>query len=681
MGGVVKRRLFRAVYALSAGALAAAWWKTNRDFERCRRDRDEFTITSRVTEFEIHLLELVARGTPLNELLDSVTRAIEALAPHCVCTIMLLDEDGRTSLLAASGPSMPPDYLQALNGLPIGPEVGACGSAAFLNRTVAIEDIATDHRFEGHRDFVMGYGWRSVWSVPIRNFNGIVQGTFAMYHRTPTKPTPADLRLVEAGARLAGNVIERLRSEQRLRETAERLDLAERAAEFGIWEVHLPSGVVTVSQGFRTLTGLQSGPQALRLDEFDAMLHPDDRAAVRAAATTALDSGAFESEFRIVLADGTIRWQRSQGRVHVVDGTPTRAIGALIDITDEMTLLIRLEEARTAAEASASAAQEAEHLEWDRKNVLELVAMDRPLEEIAVTIGQAIARHPTLAACSIQIQLPGTARTSASTDLDETLANILGDLPIESIRPALTAAPITALSDDPAWQRYAGEAANLAHTEHLAMPVYQGKTAVGSIVVTLKTSRPTDAERLLLESWARFASIAIERRGLYEQLSFRAQHDELTGLLNRASFYECLTAQVTMPREDEGSAVLYLDLDGFKQINDCYGHATGDTVLRTTARRLLASIRRSDVAARVGGDEFVVLLPGVGARADADRIVELIDQAVSEPMLIDGTEFRVRTSIGVAVFPHDGLLADALVNVADEEMYRTKVGRRSVGAR
>ena len=303
--------------------------------ERLRIQHAELANSSRVTELEKHVLEMVARGAPMQELLDNVTRSIEAMSPECVCTILLLDEEKRRFLLSASGPSMPPEYMQAVNGLEIGPDVGACGSAAFRNQTVIVEDIATDCRFEAAKDFVTGMGLRSCWSVPICNFNGVVLGTFAMYRRVPARPQPAELRLVEAGARIAGNVIEWLRSQQQLRETSERLALAEKAAEFGIWEVDIASGAVTVSDGFKRLLGLETAAGQFSLSELESMLHPDDRAAVRAAAEEATRTGTFQAEFRIVLPDGSVRWEWSQGGVELGRGGARRATGALIDITEQ----------------------------------------------------------------------------------------------------------------------------------------------------------------------------------------------------------------------------------------------------------------------------------------------------------------------------------------------------------
>jgi diguanylate cyclase (GGDEF)-like protein len=671
--------LIVAAGALTAPVFAAGWLKAGARLAECRKEHAELTNSSQVTELEKQLLELVARGTPLQQLLDNVTSAIETMAPGCVCTVLLLDEDQRRYLFSGAAPSLPPEYMQAINGLEIGPDVGACGSAASRNQTIIVDDIATDHRFAAGRDFVLSFGLRSCWSVPIRNFNDIVLGTFAMYHRRPAKPSPAELRLVEAGARLTGNVIERMRTEQRLRETSERLDLAEKAAEFGIWEVNASSGAVAVSKGFATLIGRPAGARQFILPELESMLHPDDRAAVRAAADQAIETGSFQAEFRIILPDGSIRWERSQGRVEFVEGAAQRVTGALIDITDERNLLTRLGEARTAAEASARIAQEAERLEQDRKVVLELVAKDQPLEQIALAIARSVSSHLPSSSCSIQMDLPGTQRISVSPLVPEQFADILARIPIASIRKTLSASPVTGLSGDPEWQQCMGDTGDLSRQNYLAAPIFQNRLVAGVVVTLLPGEKiATVGDGELLESWARFASLAIERRGLYEQLSFRAQYDDLTVLLNRASLYDRMDVYMANGINEGGAmAVLYLDLDFFKEINDEYGHATGDVVLRTVSRRILLSTRRTDVAARIGGDEFVILLPGVRDRSEAIRVAELICRAVAEPIDCDGRELCVGSSVGIAIYPDDGRHTDSLLKRADEDMYRAKLTRQA----
>jgi two-component system sensor histidine kinase/response regulator len=344
-------------FAVAVVALAAVWLQTHR-LSDSQRAQEELEKSSKVLEEERRVLELIARGASLKEVLNALTQAIERMAPDCFCTILLLDED-RRRLLEGSGGSLPPAYMGAVSGLEIGPAVGACGTAAFRNETTIVEDIATDPRFAPHKDFVMSFGLRACWSVPIRDSNKNVLGTFAMYHQRPAKPRDRELRVVEAGAHLAGNAIERLRAEERLREDAERFDLAEKAASFGIWEVNVPAGIVTISEGFAALVGLAGRPLRLSIDQCRAMIHPNDRQAVSAAMEQATAAAqAFQAEYRIVRPDGSVRWLRSQARAQLPGSGLQRLTGASIDITEQKEMLMGLEQARAAADAANRAKSE-----------------------------------------------------------------------------------------------------------------------------------------------------------------------------------------------------------------------------------------------------------------------------------------------------------------------------------
>jgi diguanylate cyclase (GGDEF)-like protein len=168
---------------------------------------------------------------------------------------------------------------------------------------------------------------------------------------------------------------------------------------------------------------------------------------------------------------------------------------------------------------------------------------------------------------------------------------------------------------------------------------------------------------------------------LYEQLSFRAQYDSLTALLNRASLYDRVDSWIrTDPGKRSPMAVVYLDLDGFKQINDIHGHGAGDKVLQHVSAHILESVRRTDVVARLGGDEFVIVLPGVGEVTEARRIADLVAAAIALPLAYGGTELRIGASFGISVYPADGDNTDALLKIADENMYREKLERRKLPA-
>jgi diguanylate cyclase (GGDEF)-like protein/PAS domain S-box-containing protein len=170
-----------------------------------------------------------------------------------------------------------------------------------------------------------------------------------------------------------------------------------------------------------------------------------------------------------------------------------------------------------------------------------------------------------------------------------------------------------------------------------------------------------------------------DRKRVEEQIQYQAYHDALTGLPNRMLFLDRLQIALAHARRQGGQpAVLFLDLDDFKVINDTLGHATGDRLLQGVAERLIASVREDDTVARMGGDEFTLLLPNVGRVEDAARLAGKLLEAVAQPFQIDGQDLFVTTSVGVSLYPSDGEDAENLLKNADRAMYRAKeMGRNN----
>ncbi|QOY96784.1 EAL domain-containing protein [Massilia sp. UMI-21] len=169
-----------------------------------------------------------------------------------------------------------------------------------------------------------------------------------------------------------------------------------------------------------------------------------------------------------------------------------------------------------------------------------------------------------------------------------------------------------------------------------------------------------------------------ERKRVEEQVRHQAEHDTLTGLPNRALFLDRLHhALATWRRQRDSFAVLFLDLDRFKAINDNHGHQTGDAVLREVAARLRGCVRRVDTISRLGGDEFVVLLADIGGADRAAHVVNAVMQGVSRPIEVAGHAFTLSASIGVAICPSDGADVDTLMHHADIAMYHAKQNGRS----
>jgi diguanylate cyclase (GGDEF)-like protein len=155
--------------------------------------------------------------------------------------------------------------------------------------------------------------------------------------------------------------------------------------------------------------------------------------------------------------------------------------------------------------------------------------------------------------------------------------------------------------------------------------------------------------------------------------SHRAMHDQKTGLPNRSLFDDRLTQAIAgAERHGWMLAVMFLDLDRFKLVNDAHGHAAGDSVLTVVAQRLQSHARDEDTVCRNGGDEFLYLLINPGSREDVARIAGVVRAAIAEPIGLDALQFAITPSIGIALYPHHGSSADLLIAHADAAMYRAK---------
>jgi diguanylate cyclase (GGDEF)-like protein/PAS domain S-box-containing protein len=169
-----------------------------------------------------------------------------------------------------------------------------------------------------------------------------------------------------------------------------------------------------------------------------------------------------------------------------------------------------------------------------------------------------------------------------------------------------------------------------------------------------------------------------ERYAAQEHIRHLAHHDALTGLPNRLSLMEHLEHLIaTSRRADAQFALLFIDLDHFKRVNDSLGHLVGDTLLQTVARRITDGLRTTDRVARFGGDEFIVLLPKLLQRVDAEEVAHKLLRLIEAPVNVDGRTISVTPSIGIAVFPHDAETADTLIKNADTAMYLAKARGRA----
>ena len=198
----------------------------------------------------------------------------------------------------------------------------------------------------------------------------------------------------------------------------------------------------------------------------------------------------------------------------------------------------------------------------------------------------------------------------------------------------------------------------------------QAKTAeLEKLNRDLRVQRLQDLERVNIELQAEI----VERKHAEQRVYELAIKDALTGLLNRRSLIQHLEHAVAYSaRHKTRFAVLFMDLDNFKQINDSFGHATGDQLLIQVAGRLRKAVREADVVARLGGDEFIVLLKGLSTGAEAATVAEKISRSLASPYALGERAVNTSASIGMAMYPQDGAFAQALIQNADKAMYRAK---------
>ncbi|RRJ21217.1 diguanylate cyclase [Rheinheimera mesophila] len=453
------------------------------------------------------VLSMIVEQAPLQKVLDTLVEGAEQMDPSASCTVLLLDEQGL--LHVASAPHLPEHYNAAIDGIAAGYGVGSCGTAAYLGQRVIVEDVRVHPYWQPYQALVDIAGIRSCWSEPIKNRQGKVLGTFAIYHKEVTTPSERDIQLISESAALAEIVIERSHAIEALKRSEERHRLLADHATDVIWTMD-PNGHFTyISPSAEKLTGFSV--TELMQQQMQQLVTPDSYAQVK-------------------------------------------------------------------------------------------------------------------------LQMKKAAK---------------------------------ALQDGESYPEYVGEVEQVCKdgrrvwSEVKVSGMYD---ATGAFVGILGVSRDLT-----------------ERRKIEERMRYMAQHDTLTGLPNRTLFADRLQKALQYAvRHQKALALMLLDLNKFKPVNDTHGHAVGDLLLQQVAERLLQAVRASDTVARIGGDEFIILLPQVDERQHADLVAEKIQHAIALPFDIHGLEIRISCSIGLACYPEDGDTDLLLSKVADQRMYQQKTSAGAV---
>lgn len=386
------------------------------------------------------------------------------------------------------------------------------------------------------------------------------------------------------------------------------------------------------------------------------LVHPDDRARTLAAATkimTGTPNPHFEN--RYLRKDGQI--------VHIMwSARWSEADGLRIAVARDITERKRAESVQAALLAISEAAHTAADLLALFRRIHAIIGGLLPARNFFVTLYDADKDE-----LSFPYFVDEHDEAPAPMKLDS------GTLSAEVIHSGqallLTPGSGATLSDR------VGPIVGRESLDWLGVPLIAQKGTLGALVVQSYSGgvRYTDQDKQLLQFVSTQVAAAIERKQAETWLRHIAQHDALTHLPNRKLFDDRLqTALARARREQEHLALLYIDLDTFKQVNDTRGHGVGDRLLHEVARRITGCVRESDTVGRMSGDEFVVLLTAIKLAARAMTVAEKIRAALQQPFVLDGHSLHTTASIGIAVYPEHGDEGQHLIREADHAMYGAK---------
>jgi diguanylate cyclase (GGDEF)-like protein/PAS domain S-box-containing protein len=395
---------------------------------------------------------------------------------------------------------------------------------------------------------------------------------------------------------------------------------AEEVARTGGWEADVRSGVVECSAGLYRILDLTADAPVM-FDSIVSAFYPEDRGLFEQVIRGAVrDGDRFAVECRAVRGNGGVRWVRTTGQAVVDDdGDPVTLIGTAQDVTEEV-------EARSARELLANVVDSSDDAILTKSTDGVITSWNRGAERLYGYSSAEAVGEP------ISLIIP-PRRINEEQE-------ILGRM-------------------------FAGEPFDHFETQRLRK---DGTT----VTVSLAMSPMRDSNGRIVSA-SIIARDITESKHYEQRLRHLADHDPLTDLINRRRFEKVLSLELARAqRYDSRGAVLCLDLDNFKLVNDAGGHAAGDALIIEVATRLDDRLRATDIVARLGGDEFGILLPEVG-RAEAQLAAEqLVDVLRACAVVVEGQAFRATASIGVALFESQGASSDEVLVVADLAMYAAK---------
>ncbi|MCO7234129.1 MULTISPECIES: EAL domain-containing protein [Halomonadaceae] len=539
--------------------------------------------------------ERIAKQVPLEETLDAIARWIEILLPDGIVAFMRFDSRRQTLSLIPSQ-RFSRAYEECLQAVPIGPDAASFGSAAFCREPVVTEDIRNDPRWTPFRDAADREGLRACWSNPVLTAEGELLGTFGIYFREPKQPTDTGRRRMKQAAALVALAILRDRDASSHRALSEWHRSLFVNHPDGVYEFDLEGHF---QRGNAALTRITGYPEdALIGRHFNEFIEPEYRELTLAGFDIARQGGSHQYETMGTHRDGHPYRLEILNFPVSVDGEVVGVYGVCRDITarkqeeEDRLLLERGIQATPNGVVMADATQP-----------------DMPL----VYANEAFYRLTGYTPLEV---LGRNCRFLQGPDTDpEALA---------VIRRAI----IERQSTETTLRNYHKD--GTPFWNHLSLsPVFDADGACTHYIgIQQDITRQREQEA---------------------QIAHQATHDLLTGLPNRTAFDEHLQAAFERVQEDQGLlVVMHLDLDGFKAVNDGLGYHIGNQLLVAVSERLRQVVDGDASLARMTGDEFALLLPGLDSRQAGVEMAEDVLSALAQPFLIEDRALHISASIGIA---------------------------------
>lgn len=583
--------------------------------------------TERVAAAEREVFEQLTSNAPLQEVLASITRLIESVGIGTVCSVSMLADDGLAfSYMVA--PHLTDKLRAVLERSSIDIRNGSCAAAVYLGRQVLVADVAKDPFWQQRRDAALEAGLRAAWSTPLKAASGKLLGSLGVYRREPGLPTPRESEIMAHAAQLAGIAIQRRLAEKALRSSEAKFrGLFESIAE-GVYQSGWDGRLLSVNPAFVSILGYGSAEELYALPSV-AMLYwnPADRA-----------------EFmRRVESEGEIR--NAEFRMRRRDGQQVVILENARALRDAGNRIVGYE--GTIADIT------------ERKRAEQAVFAEKERAQVTLqSIGDAVIS--TDADGRIEYINP-VAETLTAWSLDEARGRPIAD--VLNLVNEITREPI----ENPLMCAL-GRGETGAPADHSVLITRSGQ----EVAIQESAAPICDRQGRVIGAVIVFHDVTKERR-LKRALSYQASHDALTGLINRREFDNRLHAAVLSAQRGEGSyALLYIDLDQFKVVNDTCGHQAGDRLLRDVTGLLQTRVRASDTIARLGGDEFGVLLEGCTLE-QATRIAEGVRQAIRDYRFMWGAStLSVGASVGVVQIKPETENVASIMSAADIACYAAK---------